>query len=207
MLNETNTAWVEIKQEHFFNLSGYTSFLKWNKWKFNNLFWLCEQNSVIHGKFKSNYSYEMKLLITYTRKNAQPVQGWWKQPWTMLCCPHCSMLSTILFSIVTPDCGLIQAQHWRILSKSRYYKEGNVQSKKCQANRRWFVSIRHGRHVLSQCPKQRHSPPGNIKKCLIIPGGECLSLGHWLRTWRPWRMLTNHQRIAWHFFLSTCPSL
>ena len=24
----------------------------------------------------------------------------------MLCCPHCSMLSTILFSIVTPDCGL-----------------------------------------------------------------------------------------------------
>ena len=27
-----------------------------------------------------------------------------------------------------------------------------------------FVSIRHGRHVLSQCPKQRHSPPGNIKK-------------------------------------------
>ena len=24
----------------------------------------------------------------------------------MLCCPHCSMLSTILFTIVTPDCGL-----------------------------------------------------------------------------------------------------
>ena len=34
----------------------------------------------------------------------------------MLCCPHCSMLSTILFSIVTPDCGLIQAQQcWTIL--------------------------------------------------------------------------------------------
>ena len=33
------------------------------------------------------------------------------------------------------------------------------------------TQIRHGRHVLSQCPKQRHSPPGNIKKCLIIPGG------------------------------------
>ena len=58
----------------------------------------------------------MKLLITYTRKNAQPVQGWWKQPWTMLCCPHCSMLSTILFSSVTPDCELIQAQQcWTIL--------------------------------------------------------------------------------------------
>ena len=24
----------------------------------------------------------------------------------MLCCPYCSMLSTILFSIVTPNCGL-----------------------------------------------------------------------------------------------------
>ena len=34
----------------------------------------------------------------------------------MLCCPHFSMLSTILSSIVTPDCGLIQAQKcWTIL--------------------------------------------------------------------------------------------
>ena len=34
----------------------------------------------------------------------------------MLWCPHCSMLSTILFSIGTPDCGLIQAQqYWTIL--------------------------------------------------------------------------------------------
>ena len=32
-------------------------------------------------------------------------------------------------------------------------------SQKCQAIRRWFVSIRHGRHVLSQCPKERHFPP------------------------------------------------
>ena len=54
--------------------------------------------------------------VQYTAKNAQPVQGWWKQPCTMLCCPHCSMLSTILFSIVTPDCGLMQAQQcWTIL--------------------------------------------------------------------------------------------
>ena len=45
------------------------------------------------------------------------------------------------------------------LPKSRYYKERNVQSKKRQAIRRWFVSIRHGRHVLSQCPKERHFPP------------------------------------------------
>ena len=46
-----------------------------------------------------------------------------------------------------------------VMSKSRYYKERNVQSKKRQAIRRWFVSIRHGRHVLSQCPKQKHFPP------------------------------------------------
>ena len=44
-----------------------------------------------------------------TAKNAQPVLAWWKQHWTMLCCPHCSRLSTILFNIVTPDCRLIQA--------------------------------------------------------------------------------------------------
>ena len=32
-----------------------------------------------------------------------------------------------------------------VIPKSRYYKERNVQSKKRQAIRRWFVSIRHGR--------------------------------------------------------------
>ena len=47
--------------------------------------------------------------IAYTAKNAQPVLAWWKQHWTMFCCPHCSRLSTILFNIVTPDCRLIQA--------------------------------------------------------------------------------------------------
>ena len=42
---------------------------------------------------------------------------------------------------------------------SRYYqKERNVQSKKRKAIRRWFVSIRHGRHVLSQSPKQVFPP-------------------------------------------------
>ena len=30
----------------------------------------------------------------------------------MLLGQHCSMLSTILFGIVTPDCGLIQAQQY-----------------------------------------------------------------------------------------------
>ena len=67
-----------------------------------------------------------------------------------------------------------------VMSKSRYYKERQVDRKSV----RRFVSIRHGRHVLSQCPKQRQSPSGNIKKCLLIPGGKYFCLGHWLRTWR-----------------------
>jgi hypothetical protein len=33
------------------------------------------------------------------------MQYWWKQDWTMFCCPHCSQLSTILNNIVTPDSG------------------------------------------------------------------------------------------------------
>ena len=45
----------------------------------------------------------------YTAKSAQPVLAWWKQHWAILCCPHCSSLSTILFNIVTPDCRTIQA--------------------------------------------------------------------------------------------------
>ena len=69
--------------------------------------------------------------------------------------------------------------------------------------------IRHGRHVPSQCPKQKHFPPvlvlvfralarnmasmTNIE-CLSLPeilkmatntGGKHLCLGHWLGTWRP----------------------
>ena len=44
------------------------------------------------------------VIAVYTAKNKQPVQAWWKQHWTMFCCPHCSRLSTI------PDCRLFQAQ-------------------------------------------------------------------------------------------------
>ena len=58
-------------------------------------------------------------------------------------------------------------------AKSRYYKERQVDRKKRKAIRWWFVSIRHGRHVLSQCPKQRHSPPGNIKNSLFIVSTLC----------------------------------
>jgi hypothetical protein len=33
------------------------------------------------------------------------MQYWWKQDWTMLCCPRCSLLSTILNNVVAPDSG------------------------------------------------------------------------------------------------------
>ena len=59
---------------------------------------------------------------------------------------------------------------WEPEAKSRYYKERNVQSKKRKAIRRWFVSIRHGRHVLSQCLKQRYFPPVLVP-FLNISGG------------------------------------
>ena len=52
----------------------------------------------------------------------------------------------------------------RSWSKSRNYKERNVQSKKRKVIRsviRQHSSvIRHGRHVVSQCPKQGYFPPG-----------------------------------------------
>ena len=60
------------------------------------------------------------------------------------------------------------------IPKNRDYKERQVDRKKRKAIRPCFVSVRHGRHVLSQCPKQRQSPPGNIKKGLLIPGGMLL---------------------------------
>ena len=38
--------------------------------------------------------------------------------------------------------------------------------------------------------------PPEILQNATNTGGKCFSLGHWLRTWRPWRMLTNHRRIT-----------
>ena len=43
--------------------------------------------------------------------------------------------------------------------------------------------IRHGRHVPSQCPKQKHFPPVLVA-IFNISGGDFLCLGHWLGTWR-----------------------
>ena len=44
--------------------------------------------------------------LFYTAKNEQLVAGWWKQYWTIFCCPHCFRLLTVLNSLVTPDSGL-----------------------------------------------------------------------------------------------------
>ena len=52
--------------------------------------------------------YMAELVNSYTAK----IRSCWKQDATMLLGQHCSMLSTILFGIVTPDCGLIQAQQY-----------------------------------------------------------------------------------------------
>ena len=42
----------------------------------------------------------------YTAKNEQLVPSWWKQCWTMFCCPHCSRLLTTLNNIVEPESGV-----------------------------------------------------------------------------------------------------
>ena len=72
--------------------------------------------TIMHYRSYMAYSGGVLHIYTCTAKIAQPVQACWKQHWTMFCCPHFSMLITILFSIVTPDCKLIQAQQcWTIL--------------------------------------------------------------------------------------------
>ena len=44
--------------------------------------------------------------------------------------------------------------------------------------------IRHGRHIVSQCPKQKYFPPVLVA-ISNISEGDVLCLGHWLGTWRP----------------------
>ena len=80
----------------------------------------------------------VSVTAFYTAENEQPVQGWWKQHWTMFCCVHCSMLSRILFSIFTPDCGLIQAlKCWTILLT----RLNNVDGKTLFNNREQVVTL------------------------------------------------------------------
>jgi hypothetical protein len=45
------------------------------------------------------------LDLSTRQKTIRLLQCWWKQDWTMLCCPHCSQLSTILNNTVTHDSG------------------------------------------------------------------------------------------------------
>ena len=76
------------------------------------------------------------------------------------------------------------------VSKSRYYKERNVQSKKRKAIRRWFVSFVMGAMFLASALNRGIHPP-EILKNITNTGGKCFCLGHWLTTWRPWRIMTN----------------
>ena len=51
-------------------------------------------------------------MVRSYRGTRPKIRSCWKQDAAMLLGQHCSMLSTILFGIVTPDCGLIQAQQY-----------------------------------------------------------------------------------------------
>ena len=64
-------------------------------------------SEVIVPIFIQLYSRVLKNFITRPK-----IRSCWKQDATMLLGQHCSLLSTILFGIVTPDCGLIQAQQY-----------------------------------------------------------------------------------------------
>jgi hypothetical protein len=64
------------------------------------LYYFYMKYSVIEKRWEK-YS---KSLTTRV-KTLRLMQYWWKQDWTMFCCPHCSQLSTILNNIVTPDSG------------------------------------------------------------------------------------------------------
>ena len=139
------------------------------------------------------------------------VQCCFQQPWTGCSFLLCIVIARTLTNILLVKCVKRTSSGVPTLkAKSRDYKERQVDRKKRKAIRRWFVSIRHGRHVLSQCPKQRQSPPGNIKKWLLIPGEIPLFralANNMAPMTNHWRMLTNYRRIALRFFDWTFLSL
>ena len=47
-----------------------------------------------------------QYYYVYTAKNEQLVPSWWKQYWTIFCCPHCSGLLTTLNNIVKSESGV-----------------------------------------------------------------------------------------------------
>ena len=89
----------------------------------------CFINEIVYKKYLFSLSWKTICKIglhVYTNsKNRTPVQGCWKQHWTMFCCQHCTMLSTILFSIVISDLSLNNAkkycwQHWTMLAAKHF---------------------------------------------------------------------------------------
>ena len=61
--------------------------------------------------------------------------------------------------------------------------------------------------VLSKCPKERHSPPRTLH-FNMFSGGDCLSLGHLLRTWRtekiPYAKLTSSETSVCKYSALVC---
>ena len=59
-----------------------------------------------------NYNYQKlpNTVLHYTAENDDLLRLMKTECNIVVLSVHCSQLSTILFSIVTPDCGLIQAQ-------------------------------------------------------------------------------------------------
>ena len=107
----------------------------------------------------------------YTAKIAEPVQGCWKQHWTMFCCTHCSTLSTIL-------------------SKSGDYKERQVDRKKRKVFVTAHVILRTAAMFLASALNRGSTPPGNIERALA--NNMAPTTNQWGVLTKHWRMLTNH---------------
>ena len=66
--------------------------------------------------WKNFFNKHLKTCFFFVIESKRPkIKTCWKQDVTMLFGQHCSMLSTILCGIVTPDCGLIQAQQYCLI--------------------------------------------------------------------------------------------
>ena len=191
MFGQSYGLWTGVSARSLLEVQQYmfTYHIDWQFNKFRFIYCTFKPNKYIFLYVISDFAIAWWIILFY-------IKNLWKHHVIKLILLKISKLSARLTQAIIRD---------KLQPKSRYYKERQVDRKKRQAIRWWFVSIRHGRHLLSQCPKERHFPI--IKRFLIFPGGECLCLGHWLRTWRPWRMLTNHRRIAWRFFDWTFLSL
>jgi hypothetical protein len=133
----------------------------------------------------------------------------WQVVGTALLQVCCRFVTTCAFLRVYQ--GLFSPRGKTLGTRLRMQKKCNVWSQdkdiqKCNFHyktvRRFFTEIAGG-HVLSKCPKERHSPPWNIKFSICFQGGDCLSLGHLLRTWRTEKI--PYAKLTWSE-ISVCTS-